>query len=232
MKVAICLVGLVAAPGCQLVGSEVTEVDLGLPERSVTVDSADWQLSTMSRLPTIECGQDPVVCSTSLPQLCGLPDVCSGACGSDSTCEISVRVSLWNTFDLAAESTELKQIDGQPLVGVRIDRVYYSVSENSLDIVLPPLTAYVAPEGTTSLEGLQVDAIGSIPSVPAGTTIDDSDMDVTGEGKERLSDRLMDYTSPFNLIVASELTIRAGERLPRGRMVTTVKVNATGMTGL
>lgn len=226
------LAALLAGAGCGLVDSDVTDIDISLPEREVTVDTADWQLSGNERLQEVDCSQDESVCSTALAELCGSEEVCSGVCGSTSSCEISVRVALWHTFDLAAEQPELQQIEGQPLVDVRIDRVYYTVGENSLDVDSPPLTVYVAPEGVMSPDGRGAQVVGTIPSVPAGTTVEEADVELTAEGKDRLAARMKDYDSPFNLIVGSELTIQAGETLPRGRMVTVIKATAVASTGL
>ena len=232
MNTAIWFAAFLAGAGCGLVDSEVTDVDVSLPARDVTVDASDWRLSSVGQLPSVDCADDQMVCATTLPELCGLEGVCSAACGSDGTCEISVRVMLWNTFDLAAERPQLQQIDGQPLVGVRIDRVYYSVSENNLDIRLPALTVSVAPEGTMSLDGAGAEVIGTIPPLPAARTIPEADLELDRDGLDRLADRLKDYTSRFNLIIGSVLTFEAGDRLPQGRMVMAVHATATGMTGL
>lgn len=232
MKRALCLAIVVAGAGCGLVDSDVTDIELSLPERDVTVDTADWQLSSMDRLQAVDCSQDQQVCSTGLAELCGSEDVCSGSCGSGDSCQVSVRVALWHTFDLGAERPELQQIEGQPLVEVRIERVYYTVSENSLDVDSPPLTVYVAPEGIMSPDDNQAEAVGTIPTVPAMTTVEEADVELTADGKDRLAAFMKDYDTPFNLIVGSELTIQAGDQLPHGRMVTVVKATAVASTGL
>jgi hypothetical protein len=232
MRRALCLAALLGGAGCGLVDSDVTDIDISLPEREVTVDTADWQLSSMDQLQSLDCSQDQEVCSTGLAELCGSEDVCSGHCGTGDSCEVSVRVALWHTFDLGAERPELQQIEGQPLVEVRIDRVYYSVDENSLDVHSPPLSVYVAPEGIMSPDDAETQKIGTMPSVPAMTTIDEADIELTPEGKDRLAARMKDYDTPFNLIVASEVTIQAGDKLPHGRMVTVVKATAVASTGL
>jgi len=232
MKRALCVAGLLAGAGCGLVDSDVTDIDLSLPEREVTVDTADWQLSSTDRLASVDCSMDDQVCSTGLAELCGSEDICSGACGSGHSCEVRVRVALWHTFDLGAERPELQQIEGQPLVEVRIERVYYTVRENSLDMASPPLTVYVAPEGIMSPDDSEAQAIGTIPSVAAMTTVDEADVELTADGKDVLAARMKDYDTPFNLIVGSELTIQAGDKLPRGRMVTVVKATAVASTGL
>jgi len=232
IKRALCLAGILAGAGCGLIDSDVTDIDISLPEREVTVDTADWQLANMDRLEQVDCSENAQVCSTGLAALCGSDEVCSGACGSSDSCEVSVRVALWHTFDLAAERPELEQIEGQPLVEVRIERVYYSVDENSLDVTSPPLTVYVAPEGVMSPDDIQAEAIGTIAPVPAGTRVEEADVELTEEGVELLAARMKEYQTPFNLIVGSEVRLEAGDKLPQGRMVTVVKATAVASTGL
>lgn len=232
MNRALSLACLLAGAGCGLVDSDVTDIDISLPEREVTVDTADWQLSSMDELEAVDCSADRTVCSTALAELCGAEEFCSGSCGQSDRCEVAVHVALWHTFDLAAERPELQQIEGQPLVDVRIERVYYTVGENSLDVASPPLTVYVAPEGIMSPGDSEAEAIGTIPSVPAMTTVEEADVELTAEGKDRLAARMKDYDTPFNLIVGSELTLQAGDALPHGRMVTVVKATAVASTSL
>lgn len=232
MKRALCLAMIVAGAGCGLVDSDVTDIDLSLPEREVTVDTADWQLSSNERLQSVDCSQDQQICSTGLAALCGSEDVCSGSCDAGNSCQVSVKVALWHTFDLGAERPELQQIEGQPLVEVRIERVYYTVEENSLDVDSPPLTVYVAPEGIMSPDDGQAQEVGTIPSISAMTTVEDADVELTTEGKQRLAAFMKEYDTPFNLIVGSELIIQAGDTLPHGRMVTVIKATAVASTGL
>lgn len=232
---AVSLVGVFvsAVAGCGLVvHSDVSNIDLSLPEREVSVDTTDWQLSSMETLETVDCADDPQICSTGLTRLCGSQDVCTGVCGSGETCEVSVRVALWHTFDLTAENPALRQIEDQPLVEVRVDRIFYTVSENSLDLASPPLSLHVAPEGTLSQNESEAEAIGTIPMVPAMTTVDEADVELAPTGEDRLAARLKEYDTPFNLIVTAELTLRAGDDLPHGRMRAVVKADAVGRTGL
>jgi hypothetical protein len=228
----VCLAGLVASAGCGLIDTDVTSFDLSLPEREVRVDTADWELADMAALPAVDCtGDSAGICSEAVSEYCGAESVCSGVCGGD-TCAVSIGVSLWHTFDLAAERPELGRIDGQPLVEVRIERVYYSIPENTLNVLSPPLTVYVAPEGVMSPADSQAEAIGHIPPVASGVVVAEADVELTEEGMARLAARMRTYSTPFNLIVASDVVIEAGDPLPTGRLVAVVKATARASTGL
>ena len=61
---AVSLVGVFvsAVAGCGLVvHSDVSNIDLSLPEREVSVDTTDWQLSSMETLETVDCADDPQI---------------------------------------------------------------------------------------------------------------------------------------------------------------------------
>ncbi|HLU68195.1 MAG TPA: hypothetical protein VKZ63_18050 [Kofleriaceae bacterium] len=229
----IWLAGLLAGAGCGLISSDVADFDLSLPEREVRVDTADWELADMSQLPAVDCtGELEGVCATSVGEYCGAEDVCAGACGGDDTCEVWIAVSLWHTFDLAAERPELEQIEGQPLVEVSIDRVSYEITENTLNVPSPPLVVYVAPEGVMSPADAQAQAIGTIPPIEPGVRVAEAEVELTEDGKAHLAERMKQYSTPFNLIVASDVVLRAGDPLPSGVLVATVKATAKASTGL
>jgi hypothetical protein len=221
-----------AGAGCGLIDSDVTDFDLSLPEREVRVDTADWELADTGELPAVDCtGGSAGVCETSVGDFCGAEEVCAGACGGD-TCEIGIGVSLWHTLDLATDRPELMAIEGQPLVEVRIERVYYEIAENTLNVASPPLAVYVAPSGVMSPGDAQAERIGTIPPVAAGIRVPEADVELTADGKDKLAARMKTYNTPFNLIVGADVLIEAGDPMPSGRLVATVKATARASTGL
>lgn len=219
---------LFAIGGCGLVDSDITDFDLSLPEREVTVDTVDWMLSDMDMLPAVDCSDDAQICGTAVGEYCSAEDVCSGACGqSTETCEVHVGVALWHTFHLSTERPELEQIEGQPLVSVSVKRVYYTISENTLDVDSPPLTVYIGPEGTMAPGDTGAQAIGTIAPVPAGQTVADADVELTDTGRDILAEFMKDYQTPFNLVVGADVVLEAGDDLPTGKLVATVGATAT-----
>jgi hypothetical protein len=220
----LCLAGLLAGAGCGLIDSDVADVDLSLPERTVTVDTADWELADSEEVPAVDCAGMEEICGEAMAEVCAADDVCSGACGGD-TCEINVAVALWQRFHLAVDKPELDSIDDQPLVSVTIDRIYYSIPENTFNVTSPPLTVYVAPDSVMSPSDPQAEEIGTIAPVPA-MTMPEGDLELTPDGQNILSERMKDYQTPFNLIVGADVLIQAGDPVPTGRLVAVVKVDA------
>jgi hypothetical protein len=213
--------------GCGLIDSDITDVSLRLPEREITVDTADWQLAGAETMPAIDCsGPREDVCGEATAELCAGAG-CSGACGGE-TCDLVVAVSLWNTFDLAAESAELQQLEGQSVVSVTIDRVWFEVPESSLSVDTPEMEVAIAPESVMGLADAEV--FGTIPALAAGATVTEGDITLTPDGAQILSSYMKEYSTPFNLIVGTNLTVNAGDAIPTGRMVAVVHVE--GRAGL
>jgi hypothetical protein len=214
---------VVLAAGCGLIDPDVTDLTLRLPEREVTVDTADWALADEATMPAIDCEGMEGACAAAVGELCAA-EGCAGACGG-STCELVLPISLWNTFDLATEAPELQAIDGQPIVSVAIERVWFEVSENSLDVASPELEVAIAPQSVMTLADAEV--IGTIPSIEPGALVADGEIALTAGGADVLAGYMKSYATPFNLIVGAELAFAAGDVLPTGRMIAVVHVEAS-----
>lgn len=230
----VCLAAALAGlAGCGLIDAEVSEIDLDLSERVVTIDTADWALTDEGEMPSLSCADAPDVCGTQVEAWCGAADLCSARCGGE-TCVVGVEVALWHTFDLAREAPELEKLEGQPLLAVTVDRVSFSVEENTLNISSPELTVWVAPEGVVSIEkdGRGAEEVGRIPSMKAGHTSAETDLELTTNGQTVLAEHMRDYATPFNVIVGGRVELRAGDEVPTGRMKAGIKVAAHARTGL
>jgi len=226
----LCLAVLVGLAGC-VIDSPVDELELDLPERTVIVDTADWELTDEGRLPSVSCSSSPNVCLDSVDLWCGADEFCDAACGPE-TCEVNVLVALWDTINLALEQTQLAQLEGKPLQTVIIDEVSFTVSENTLNVASPSLTLSVAPAGVMTTSGRGAADLGIIPSLEPGATVTDEDVDLTPSGQTELADRMREYETPFNLVVGSVVQLRAGDPVPSGRLIAKLKVRAHASTGL
>lgn len=224
----LCSSAILAVAACGLIDTDIADFDLSLPEKELTVDTMQWELSEAETMPAVDCSESSAVCSAGIGEYCGAEGICFGSCDdADQTCRVEVLVSLWHTFDLAAEKPELQDIDGQPLVRVDIDRVSYDVVENTFSVDSPEFTVYVAPQGVMAPGDPQARAIGTIPGVPAMTTQSDVEIELTGDGREILAGFMKAYSTPFNLIVGSTVTLEAGDPIPTGKLVAVVRVTAT-----
>jgi hypothetical protein len=215
-----------ALTGCGLIDSNVADFDLSMPERSFTVDTEQWELTGDERFPELDCSDQPQICSAAVQEACA-GELCFGSCNPDDmNCQALLALQLWSTVDLVSEKPELQEINEQPLVSVQIDRVYYEITENTLNIATPELTIYVAPQTVMSPGDPAARAIGTIEALPAGTTVAATDVVFTEDGELALHDAMKDYQTPFNLLVGTQMTLHGGDVVPTGRAVATVNVQA------
>jgi hypothetical protein len=222
------LVGIAAlfVAGCGLIDPDIADFDLSLPEKEIVVDTSQWQLTADATLPAVDCSQSAGVCSLGITELCGAEGVCFGSCNTDQVCDVTVLVNLWHPFDLAKEKPELEEIEGKPLVSISINKIAYKVTENTMNIDSPEMTVYAAPGGVMSPGDPQAQAIGTLPPVLAGTTIEEGDVVLTENGREILADYMKQYSVPFNVIVGTSVDISPGDQVPTGKLTAVVLVSA------
>lgn len=224
-KICLALTSLTVL-SCGLIDPDIADFDLSLPEKDIVVDTSQWQLTTDATMPAIDCTDSPGVCSAGITELCGAEGVCFGTCNEDKSCEVKVLVNLWHSFDLAKEKPELEEIEGKPLVSITIGKIGYKVTENTMNIDSPEMTVYVAPGNVMSQGDPQAQAIGTLPVIAAGTTVEEQEVILTENGKELLGEYMKQYSVPFNIIVGTDVDILPGDEIPTGKLTAVVLVTA------
>lgn len=211
--------------GCGLIDSDITNFELLLPEKEFTVDTSQWQLSEDATFPEIPCAGQPGVCSAGIAEACGNEALCFGSCDG-TNCKATVLVSLYQPVNLYDERPELKEIDDQPLVSVTVDRVVYDVDENTLNVDSPELTVYVGPSSAMTPGDPLAVAVGTVAPILVDTQPQETEVNMTPEGRDALREFMKDYKTEFNIIVGAEVPISAGDPMPNGRLTATVYGNA------
>ncbi len=217
--------------GCGLISSDVTNFDLTLPDKNFTIDASGWQVdqAAAATLTSTSCASAPAVCASAADQAC--PEDCTGRCGSSQTCELDLDVGLYQMIDLLAEKPELQSINDEPVIKVTIDSVTYEVTLNTLNVDTPAMEVYVAPMSIMDPKDPMAKHVGTIPSVPAGATVQPAQtMTFTSSGKADLVSIMSTFKTPFNLIVGSTLTVKNGTPVPTGRLDAVVHIK--GHAGL
>jgi hypothetical protein len=220
-----------AAAGCGLISSDVTNFDLTLPDKRFTIDMGGWQVDTSAADEYLmrSCGANPGLCNTAVQSVCSMN--CSGACGGDDTCELSLDISGRQPVDLVMERPELKSINDEPVIKVTIDSVTYDVDTNTLNIDTPEITLYVAPTSVIKSNDPMAKAIGTIPPIPAGTTTTSSQsVRFTPTGRADLIAAMSSFKTPFNVLVGSSIVITASQPVPTGKLDAVVHIK--GHAGL
>ena len=216
-----------AAGGCGLISSDVTDFDLSLPDKTYTVDSDSFGITAdPDPLLSMSCSPGGGTCEVAAEQVC--PDgQCRGACNATSmTCDLIIPVHPFTTVNLAQEKSELAAIDDQALIDVTVDSISYRVDENTMDTTTPPLTLYVAPATVTSPDDSGAVAIGTIPMVQPAMTLPMTDLVMTSEGHDRLVLAMANFRTPFNVLVAADIVLTSGDSIPTGRLTTTLTIRA------
>lgn len=218
-----------AASGCGLISSDVTNFDLTLKDKEFTVDATSWDITQAEAdlFLNTSCAGSPNVCSSAARAAC--PMNCSGTCNATSqTCDLALDVSLYQMVDLLTEQPELKSINDEPVVKVTLNTLTYEVKANTLNVDTPEMTVFVAPMSIMDPNDPQAKAIGTIAPVPAGTiTEGPQPMTLTPNGRADLTAIMGNFQTPFNVIVGSTLVVTQGSPLPQGRLDAAVQIKAT-----
>jgi hypothetical protein len=233
-RLAAGVLGVSLVAGCGLISSDVTNFDLMLPDKKFTIDASGWQVDS-NKNPFNNGTLASVPCS-SMPSACGMV---AQACSSDCTgtcdpvansCVLSLDVSRPLKVDLLTDQPDLKTIDDQPVIKVSIDSVTYAVTSNNLSVDTPAIDVYVAPISALKPTDPQAKLIGTIPAIPRMTTSDFQALEFTPTGKAALVNIMSTFKTPFNVLVASHLVVRAGQMLPMGKLDAVVRIR--GHAGL
>ena len=225
------IAALVFTAGCGLISSDVTNFDLTLPDKTFTVDTAQWMLKNVDTVTSTSCAANPGACGALAQGACKQGQ-CFGSCDTTTqTCDLKVLISLYQMVDLITEKPELKTINDQPLVGVHIDKLEYQVTDNTLNVATPEMVMYVAPATVMAPGDPQAMQIGTIPPIPAGQTQAIMAITITADGQTALAKFMGDYKTPFNIIVGSAIDLKMGDVVPTGHLTAKVKVTAHAQLG-
>jgi len=223
---AVAFLAGVLSTGCGLVDPDITNFDLFIRDKDVTVDTEQWELQGVDQFTSTDCSASPGICAVAAEQAC-TSGQCFGRCnGETSTCELQIVVALWQMVDTSTENPELAQVADQPVVDVTIDAIAYQVTENTLNVETPTFTIYAAPSTIMSPGDPEAKPIGTIAPVPPATLVPETDVEITAQGREDLAAFMGDYMNQFNIIVGSEAIVGMDDTLPSGRLSAVVRDRA------
>ena len=214
---------LATAAGCGLVSSDVATVRFNLPVRTYSFDTAKagWNLPPAS-LPSVACTDDQICCTAA--QLAGIDCgmvICDGA---SATCALKVTVETPpQSVNLKAEVPELASLDHQTFIDVTISRITYDVTANTLNVDLPEVEIYVAPQGTTSTADPSASKFGTVPVTPAGSTIAGGSVALDPAGQNAFVGFAHDFGTPFVFIAKTTVIVPGGTPLPMGAIDIDIK---------
>lgn len=200
--------------GCGLISSDVSRITVDLPSQTYTFDTSMWGSPPVTTLPSVPCTSDSD-CSTAAAVVNW--SAATLVCAS-SVCEAQVPEAVSTTVSLAGQPG-LSQTAS--LAKITISSISYMVSNNTMNVDLPPFTLYLAPSGVTDPTDTRAKAFGTVPSIPAG-------MDPSGQ-VQLMADSAATFemftgniSVPFNLIASTTVDIPGGSPIPSGKITVTV----------
>lgn len=226
--VVVCGLGLgLGLGGCGLIDPDVTQFDLGLPDKQFTIDAGNWGLSNPEQLLSAQCQTTPNDPCPGLAAMACRADQCTAACNAAShTCDLTLYVSLYQGIDLINEKPELQSIENQPIIDVTVESINYEVTANTLNVATPAMGVWAAPSTVMVPGDTGSKRIGTVPAVAAGATLPETPMVFDPNGKDNLKSFMGSYQTPFNIVVGSTLLLHQGDPVPQGAATVTVSISA------
>jgi hypothetical protein len=220
---AVGVLGLALLAGCGLISSDISKLTFDLPTQTYTFDTSQWGNLPKGTVPPVPCASASDCCTAATLANSGL-DCSTVTCNSASVCEVDVPESTASNVNLATQVPVLKSFAGHGLSSITISSISYVVSNNSLNIDLPAMTIYLAPDGVTDPTDSRAREFGTIPVIPAMT--DPSGMVVlVSNATQVFASFTGNVSTPFNIIAAGTVSIVGGSNVPSGAI--TISVTGT-----
>jgi hypothetical protein len=214
--------GGVAPLGCdKLISPNVTETDFALPAKSYSFDASAFGFP-VELTQEVPCGPGLVMdcCNPALaqppPDCSATPTSCEPNAGGTNVCMAQVTVAQSTMIDLGQEVPKLSSVTG--LLNITIKRISYSVDANTLDVDLPDVILYMAPQGVTDPADSRAQKFGTLPAIPAMTR-PAGDVVLEPNAAQVFNTFTHDIRSPFTFIAGTTLKV---SKAPTGKIDLTV----------
>jgi hypothetical protein len=212
---AMPMLALLAA-GCGLISSDITRLTFLLPTKTYSFDAQTWNLPA-GGVPNVGCTTAADCCPP------GATDCASLACDGGS-CALHQQVIVTQRVNLAQEVPQLASHNYQSLADVFIDNITYMVT-STLNIDLPEITLYLAPDGAT--QASQGQKFGTVPPTPH-MSMHSGDVMLESDAQTTFKTYAQDVTTPFTFIATTTVVVAGGTPVPSGKcdVAVTGKISA------
>ena len=154
-------------------------------------------------LPAPDCSATPLTCEQNENGM--------------MVCTATVTVSQGSTINLGQEVPQLSGFTG--IVNIKIKRIGYSVTTNTLNVDLPDVVLYLAPQGVTDPADPSARKFGTLPAIPGGDDGRGRRHPRTRTRADVLNSFAQNIATPFNFIAATTLRVT---RSPTGKIDLTI----------
>ena len=237
------LPGLVVAAlgaACGLVSSDITKVSFDLPPKFYRFDTqqAGWKSTETMKfgtVPAISCTADADCCPPAVAAL-GL-DCSSIVCDvppGTATCAFALTVETPpQTIDLKAEVPSISSISSQNIIDIAISQITYQVTENSLNVDLPPVDLFLADNGAASTMDPSAVKFGTVPVIPKMTMVSEGKVALDQPAAKDAFNKIGHHLgTPFVFIARSRVLVAGGTPVPSGALSIIVGGRLSAQPGL
>jgi hypothetical protein len=205
--------------GCWLIDPSISKLTFDLPTETYSFDTSMWSNLPKGTVPAVPC---PTIDCCTAGTAAGID--CSTTmltCNVSGVCEADVPESASSSVNLAMQVPVLQTFAGHALSNITISSISYVVSNNTLNVPLPEMTIYLAPDGVTDPTSPLCQKFGTIPSIPAMT--DTSGMvQLVSNASQVFATFTGNISNPFNIIAAGTVTVVGGSPVPMGAITLAV----------
>jgi len=215
--------------GCGLISSDLATVSFDLPPKTYTFDTSqgDWKgsmSSAFAMVPAIPCTTDADCCSPLVAAQgidCTTTLVCDAPSGA---CAFAVDVqSPPQMIDLKNEGQLPSSLSSQSVLDITVSKLTYDVSQNSLNLDLPPIDLFLGPQGTTKVTDPNVTRFATVPAIPHGATVTNGNIPVEPAANSVFENIGMHLGTPFVFLAKTRVVVPGGTPAPMGALTLTVK---------
>lgn len=223
------------AAGCNLIDTRGLALEYSFDAEHFTSPKFGDDKNPSAAVPNVPCtkGAMPDVCQTATAQLPAGSNL-TLTCGDQGSCVAVAELRKSETVDFSKQMSFPKEAIQYGVDAVEIKRVAYWVMTNTLNVAVPAIDVYVAPQAAKDETDPKAVRLGTVASLPAKSTVCADpkdgkgdplangaavcDVPITDAGKAALAAFAKDYKTPFQVIAHTIVNAKAGDPLPSGSL--------------
>ena len=222
LKATTSVIAALSLAGCGLISTDITRLTFDLPTETYTFDTAQWKIPPALdglNFPSIACGSDSDCCT--LGSAAGLDCTMTTLACMSGSCAAELPESQATMIDLS-QVPSLSSYTS--LVSISISSIKYAVRNNTLNVAVPPLSIYLAPNTVTDPTDSRAVLFGTVPSIPAGG-MPSGNVNLEPNAAatfQSFTSGANNLKTPFEIITAATVVIGAGTPVPTGAITIAV----------
>jgi hypothetical protein len=207
----------VVSTSCGLVSSDIGTINFQLPARMYAFDTAPWGLPS-GTLPAAPCATAADCCTAAA--------AVGYSCAADPLACDAGSCSMTKTFEAPPQSVNLQaaapsSLSSQSVVDVSISKITYDVT-STMNVPLPPVELFLAPDGVTSSTDARATKFGTVPMIPAGAAVTGGQVALEPSAGATFAGYAHNFGTPFTFLARTTVKVGAGAPFPMGRVDITV----------